>query len=464
MQKSAGSMDPLQQKLRDSKKALNPKISKFIDNLIHYKKLMNGWPNKFHMEKSFITQEIPADPNTIVGSLANDFQEIAKECAKITQQQKDYSIVRKKKKTQTNPNQLSLSGIASLEDKYELFAEASNPVSRTLTRLFNPGIGFGEAADKRRHRLTLLSACVKARKQLNNLQVEIVRKSNDSIKLSDKIFHLVYNDFIDAYNVFNNYKKNKSQFATEKNKKSLEVDETTENKDYLAILRMADKALLDYKASKSKLKLLINKYPKTNDNLIEFLHVAERFIVDSSVSSANELVSLYNNLLVFLSIECGEHLDSVNQLANKIALELSNKKVDKTTAPQGIEVGKSEKDVDALSSKALIDQKKIATAQVEVLAQKFLKKWVGKLNHKLSLWDMTSAQRLDIYDKADECRDILNAIMDSLEKGLDIEELDRLFKECNSKIGSIKKLLRSLNHYINPKLNPVSDLDYFDIQ
>ena len=98
------SLDPIQEKLRQSKADVNKDISAFVNDLIHFKKLMNGWPNKFHMEKSFIKDPIPADPNTIMGSLAGDFNNIAQECNNVVKQQLEYAKIRRKKQ----PKQMDL--------------------------------------------------------------------------------------------------------------------------------------------------------------------------------------------------------------------------------------------------------------------------------------------------------------------------------------------------------------------
>lgn len=46
------SSDPIQESLREKKAVWNKKVSEFIDNLIHVKKMMNGFPSKFNMERS----------------------------------------------------------------------------------------------------------------------------------------------------------------------------------------------------------------------------------------------------------------------------------------------------------------------------------------------------------------------------------------------------------------------------
>src|SRR5271154_4044762 len=85
------SMDPAQEKLRQSKAAWNKEVSTFLNDVIHFKKLMNGWPSKYFKERSKITLPIPADPATIVNSLAGHFQDLAQQGAAIAAQQAQYS-------------------------------------------------------------------------------------------------------------------------------------------------------------------------------------------------------------------------------------------------------------------------------------------------------------------------------------------------------------------------------------
>src|SRR5574338_50285 len=98
------SSDPVQEKLRQNKALWNKEVSTFVNDLIHLKKMMNGWPSKFHKERSRIVDPIPADPATIIGSLAGDFQEIAQKGNSIVQEQVNYAKNRRKKQ----PKQLNL--------------------------------------------------------------------------------------------------------------------------------------------------------------------------------------------------------------------------------------------------------------------------------------------------------------------------------------------------------------------
>lgn len=168
------STDPVQEKLRQDKATWNTKVTVFINDLIHLKKTMNGWASKFNKQKSRITEPIPADPVTIIGSLASDFQQMATDANKIVEQQIQYSKNRRQKTSPTTPDlskQLSLFN-SLVESK--LYSEASNPISRFFTRLLNPGIGWGEAARIRKYRMSLLDGAVELYRSLEYLQKVIM--------------------------------------------------------------------------------------------------------------------------------------------------------------------------------------------------------------------------------------------------------------------------------------------------
>lgn len=93
------SSDPNQEKLRQNKDSWNKEVSSLINDLIHFKKLVNGWPNKFFDERSKIIDPIPSDPIKILSDLLSKYNNINQAGKNIVQQQIDYSKNRKKKKT-----------------------------------------------------------------------------------------------------------------------------------------------------------------------------------------------------------------------------------------------------------------------------------------------------------------------------------------------------------------------------
>jgi len=85
-------------KLIEDKKRFNIEVKNFRHDLIHYKKLSNGFPNDFYSKPSFITAPIPGDPDNIINNLSESYRKISSLAKDIIQQQKELNtdyIVRK---------------------------------------------------------------------------------------------------------------------------------------------------------------------------------------------------------------------------------------------------------------------------------------------------------------------------------------------------------------------------------
>lgn len=92
------STDPIQEKLRQNKDSWNKEVSGLINDLIHFKRLVNGWPNKFFDERSKIIEPIPANPSKILSDLMNTYNKINQIGKNIIEEQVQYSKNRKKNK------------------------------------------------------------------------------------------------------------------------------------------------------------------------------------------------------------------------------------------------------------------------------------------------------------------------------------------------------------------------------
>lgn len=440
------SMDPVQQKLRQAKKQWNKDVSAFIDNLIHYKKLVNGQPNKFFKERSSIKDPIPADPATILGTLANDFQELSQRGSEIISAQIEYSKTRKKKQPKQPDAGVGVSSmpstpeapagpdlskqLAAFEMKYGLIAEASNPVSRFFTKLLNPGIGFGEAARIRKYRMSLLTLCAKMHNDLGKFQVEIVKSSNDSINksynmLNDKIWHnwdLIYKGIL-------TYKNNMPKSVVDSGgpiESPIETDKPAPFKSSKppSVQDPAAPAPAAVPAYATLVGNIENDYKNNYGNVG----------VDNMGGADAELEVA---LLKFKIAPA----DKKDEAVKKVFKEYKNM-IDKLNQSLGTN-GKSLAEISAQKTK-------IASVDVmEKLAQDFLWKWLGKTRHGLSS-TITSGYRLDLFKNAEEVRENLNKMMDSLEKGMDLEELMTLASDVHRQFISMKGLTRAL-HAAMPK-------------
>jgi hypothetical protein len=432
MEKSARkpSQDPVQEKLRQDKSNWNKDVSLFINQVIHFKKLMNGAPNSFYKQKSKITEPIPANPTTIITSLVSDFQDLAQKGSAIVDEQLNYAKNHRPKQPKTAPlpgtpaptvppaNDLSKQ-LAHFEEKYQLIAEGSNPLSRLKTRIFTRTRGISEVKRINRMRLDMLQSCNRARKALNKLQVEIVKGSKESITNSHKLMQQVWNDWAIVARSFSMYKNTLANKQDQANKSTeLPNEETFTSKKETLPDQEPDEPSHGLQENSNAIEQVKNivldftKYsPKLSQTDTATLETAINNYMKASRqfkdNAANIVINEYNNLLTHLNQLSGVSAASIEQAVNQV----------KPANP---------------------------TEPLEATAQKFIKKWLGKKRHQY-LSQNSSSYRLEVFELAGQTREQLNNIMDILEKTLDVEQLDPVISQINKQITNMRMILRSLN-------------------
>lgn len=443
------SADPVQERLRQNKALWNKEVSSFINDLIHFKKTMNGWPSKFFKERSRITQPIPADPATIIGSLAGDFQEITNKGNTLIQEQLEYTKNRRQRqpKAPAAPAQPGgappatpaapeapkpdltqqmtrqplaaseeVSAIiklaAELEDKYELEATASNPVTRFITRLFNPKFGFGEAARMRRLRMTMLDACVKSYKELKKLHKEIVKSGKGSIENSHKLMTMVTNHWNVVYSLMSTYKAIRPDDVVNDTGGQIEDEELKREKaleegrdpgeaaepEQAVAGEPAVAKMKDFLSAAAYLGVLV-KSPTFRE-----LHAAIEAVVAATKNKKIDVMRKSN-------------IDGLYDRAlQEVNAELNT----------------------SGSSFADIAQQKKSTP-IEATAQRQL----GKIRHQI-LPGATSGQRLEIYRFIEQIRKDLDEVMNLLEQGFDQEKLPSAITKVHREITVLRTMVRRL--------------------
>lgn len=440
------SSDPVQEKLRQNKALWNKEVSTFVNDLIHLKKMMNGWPSKFHKERSRIVDPIPADPATIIGSLAGDFQEIAQKGNSIVQEQVNYAKTRKRKQPKQlnlpnvpqNPQapapqappvqdlsqQLALPSVASSE--YALVSEASNPLSRFFARLLNPAIGGSEKARIRKYRMSLLTAAAQSYKDLEKLQASVVGSGAQSIFVSSQLLNKVENNWVFFTNGFSTYRdtmpeegKRVVDTGGELPPPDLGKKEAPKGKPAPASEEVntpaveqnpGDEIIADYRTT--DISSLHEKFAP--EKFQKFHAAANRFLTASPEKKAGllkELEIAYTALLAELNATYQTNGSSLSEI-------VSQKNVAKTAT---------------------------ASEQLDKLAQDFLKRWYGKTKHQLNPFDKTSAMRLDVYNKAEETKVMLDKIMDHLEKDLVVDALSNMVNKVSQNLILMSKIMQGLS-------------------
>lgn len=505
--------DPVQLKLRQNKKNWNKEVSTFINDLIHFKKTMNGAPSKFSPEKGDIKNPIPADPASLLENLSGSFQDIAQKGNRLVQEQLDYSKNRRKSVPKNpgqgpttqrglgpaapvpmeNPAPTTLKGpdltkqlASSYESKYEMVVEGSNFLSRFIARLTNPPIGFSEAARIRRARMDLLDTCVKVYKGLIKLQVEVVKSSKDSIPSSNKLMQEIWNNWTLVSRGFAAYQATMPAQAPDSGGKIPEPQELSE-------IRQKSKKNVgpkleetpedpnapvpgDYDYEKPATPSAVQVPapaqipPEDPDGVTSgavrvLLDAAKAAVADYSKNYRkldHKNMSGYDAKLEVLIIKYRTAPALFKSVYARKIVEEHKKIITSLNQALGTS-GANMADV----FKQLQEKEKAgkqATAQLEVLSQALLRKWLGKTMHQLNPFDKTSNARLNVYNVAEELRKTINKIMDSLEKDMNVEELSSLIGESNKSFSMLRGLMRAL-HLTHPMKggNPVeTTLDKMD--
>jgi len=449
------SMDPVQERLRQNKALWNKEVSSFINDLIHFKKTMNGWPSKFFKERSRITSPIPADPGTIIGSLAGDFQELVNKGNAVIQEQVDYAKTRRQKqpKAPAAPQQPGAApaapatptpeapkadlsqqlnqGLAAstkkaeliklafeMEDKYSLESQASNPFSRFVTRLFNPKFGFGEGARIRRLRMTMLDNCVKSFKAIKQLHKEIVKSSKGSIINAHKMMTLVWNYWNIVNRLFSAYRAVKPG----------------EVKDPGGAIEDPE----------------LKKQRAVEEGRDPEAETTEPVLVSPDITIVNKLKD-FRTASVSLGAAAGnpafQELDSI---IRAITAAPKHKK------PEVLK----QYDISAVYDRALREVNAqlgtSGTSFVQIVEQvknqtaKTAQRQLGKFRHQI-LPGATSGSRLEVYGLIDQIRKDLDEVMNLLESGFDQQKLTASIGQVNRQMATLRTMIRSLYYSEKPE-------------
>jgi len=457
------SMDPVQERLRQNKALWNKEVSSFINDLIHFKKTMNGWPSKFFKERSRITQPVPADPATIIGSLAGDFQELVNKGNSVIQEQLEYSKNRRQKQPKApaapqqpgapatpptaptpeapkpdlaqqlgkglaaSPQRAELIKLAAeFEDKYSLESQASNPLTRFVARLFNPKFGFGEAARMRRLRMTTLDACAKTFKVLKSLQAEIVKSSESSIESSHKMMTMAWNNWNIVYRLISAFKALKPGDVKEPGG----IIEDPESKRQRAIEEGHDPGeTAEPPAVASQVNTaLVSK-------LRDFRGAAT--FLGSSISNPQ-----FKNMVSLV-----ERLSAIPKGRNLSITEVTEleKAYDEALAATAQEAGFSN-----MSSFAQIAQTLITAANSPKKEAQEFRGFLGKTRHQL-LPGGTSGSRLEIYSLIEQAKKDVDELMDLLEAGYERDKIEKSVAQINRQMSALRTMIRSLFYSVKPE-------------
>lgn len=427
------SSDPKQQKLRDRKKSWNKKIRDFTSDLISIKKVMNGAPSKFHNQVSSIKDPIPADPVSILGVLASDFNQIVNEGNAIINDQIMYSQTRRQKQNAPNPNQTSFNFAA--DDKV---VEASNKLTRFFSRMKGP-LFFGPASEKEKRilRLNMLQICVELEESFKELQEIILSSEKDAIEKADLLIMKVEKNILVLRKyVLHSQPPQETQTTIPSEIATIPIkEEFSEEMQQDAPVAEPAAQPID---NVTTLKAIINDIDLNKDNfsydpVIYGLYLEQKKALKKSgpekETAIANIKALYGSLLKSLNEQSKTNESSINDILIK--------------------------------KQAFAKQELVKLAyDMELFSHAFAGKWLKRQLLKLKTRDKTSGIRLKIDEKARICKSISNAMMDSLEKDIEPIYLDKASSSLLENILEMKSSIKLINN--SPK-NQFIDPRFMDL-
>lgn len=437
---TAKSGDPVQQALRDEKSVWNKRVKVFIDNTINLKKMLNGHPSKFHMEKIDIKDPLPENPASILEALLKEFSEIAQDGNKIISDQASYSANKKNKggnvinfpSQETQPiqqpevvevdleKQLSKSPLAA-DYRPQLVSEASGRLSRFKAKLKGPWFGSSPEAIERKRRLTLLDDAKDLYDLCGDFQTEVLSTDDSSINIANQLLLKIEDEMIslmasmdmfvpkrevpndDSKENKGNDKETKSQPETTSTPEAPPEDGGTSEESEPPPVDVARINIIvqDWKINGPQLTDKLSDVPQTLLLIDRFLSADEQ----NQMIIAPEIIKRYDLALGELSSQLGENISSLQEAVIKRAS---------------------------------------AHEQIQILAEINIKKMLRRLRHKLPFAGKTSAVRVEAYEAAESMRKTLDSMMDSLEVSMDPDMLNSFTTDLLQQYDETRKAVSVL--------------------
>lgn len=494
MEKLSEVKDPVQKQIREKKKEWNQKISAFIDDLIEFKKLMNGTPSSYDPKKGKITSEINANPVALLKGLVSTFAALASEGNKIADEQKSYALERVKNKKSPSKAASDLFGLNTTP----FIVQGSNRFSRFFSAISpfkGPFFGRSFEARQRRYRLNLLKNLTDAKELSKIVYKTILKKDKLSIKDSFKAFEKLQKQIAVTHSVLRTYldsiREEISNLDTAEIPSDINVpsvpDAPTSSLPPIpvvkeevitpSVVQPAAKKVTDSAEPKTEAPSstdqstsepnedvkVKNKNPQSEVHHSvseEDQHKAARYSEDlSNLSNFDFLKIIQEYIKIKEDLNDGEKQTYANLMAKfnehltVIHHHLGNLSDMTIKSIQAYEYYLEL--LQTLTNTSMSSFTEIVKAiSPTFTAQAGIGDTFRRIRHQLSIWDNTSAMRLDIHEGIRELSKVIDETMNHLEKELDPDQLTEDLARMTKINDNMIKYFVSLNKAIgNDKVN-----------
>lgn len=444
--------DPELAELKQFKADWNQKTKDFINNLINFKKLINGKTSKFHTynEKANLKDPIPADPTKLLSDLTSQFEYLATNGNKFIQKQKSFSEHVKQRKQ-----------IKKSDVNYQLTSEASNIISRFFSKLkgMDPLSDSDFSTFENNKRLAILNKYAELEKILLNFKRKILESSEVEMKESDSA------------------KLNRSLYVINTNKKQKPYAFNDDVKHINAILTSISVLLQDYSKRKKNIFEEEKSLEKEEKNIENTMSKFEETLDVSKVEKIENIVDDYENNKVFLSEQIPpEFKNNLSKLIDLLTEFLSSdKKVSNSNKNKLMEriIRVYDQIIDKLNKKYKTQHTSLSDfvdtiRMPEITAMAAFESPVTKFKeyfNKLNIFDSNAFEKKSIVESINSMRKNIQETMNLLEEYLEEDQIADSVSQLFNELESINYNLMSMglsSSYIDNSFNRYKDrVNYF---
>jgi ribosome-associated translation inhibitor RaiA len=391
----AKSSDPVQQKLRDDKSALNKETSGFINELIHLKKTLNGTPSKNHPQRIPIGQSFPPDVASELEKLTQEFMNLSHGWKDIIEEQDHYSKNRK--------------------HKVAFVSEGSNRLTRFISKWRGPMLFDSKEQMENKYRISMLNQVEGIYALAKELQMEAV--GDDNFQAIQKIYERIEMELQKVFVTGGNWGS-----GSPRDKSVSEPPPGDTDSHPTPGAGSGEPPAPEKAKSPPKDKLSIEDVMSLSKQQKQAL--AKGWYNDLISYDAGE--KFKEDFTGFFNLCKGIMGDDENPKHFTAAYRKYNSVLNAAKAHHNMPDAKSLKEIkDSLPS-------------LEKNASNIVSRWINKMKHKLNQNDPTSAARLALFNYCDEMKVGLDKIMDGLESpgisGQDVQDLMLKLKDVSNSL------------------------------
>jgi hypothetical protein len=422
------SKDPVQQRLREHKRHWSDSTSEFIAKLIAFKRGLNGRGDaQAGIPPSSIKEALPGEVGGILDQLASQFQGLVQDAGSIMDEQAHYAKIRRRRrnKPKTAPTPFSGENVAPMPAEPQVAAPPANDnVVETLSRLGSQNNQIDKEATSRLSRMWQYVKAPFSNKEYNKYRIGMLSLSAD-----------LYYSFLDFENDILSLSINSIPRSVKKHQMArYNYEELKGTLNNLLEVMAHKSGTKPGKAEQTPAPPPVHM-PAVKDikEIEKNLHVVlNAGLAQNQILSMNELINTYEeeedpNMKSMLA-------DRIRQHYQELIKAIIND-VQKKFGPQQIN---SLQDVINLIRKNQVSASDFANNEIIKVAHSTITRYLKRQLVKVLGYNKTAVHRLEIAEIIDETKNLLKRMMNELQAGLNVDDLQKEVAELEDNMKRIQ--------------------------